>query len=235
MASRSGRIMPFMKASGETTKLVAEALSGMPKETCMSVSSKKIKQTGLGSTLISMEVSTLASGSTMCKRGKGKKFGLMELSTWASTRMGKSMGMEFTSGRTEVNLKATGKTTKSLAMGCITGMMAEFTKVIGFKTICMAMESTNGLMGACMKEITQTTKRMGMGSTPTRMDVVTRANGATESSTEKDCSLLPKEYSAKESGRMGSAYSGWMRSTQSTPPGLKAMSKSASDQISYNE
>ena len=121
------------------------------------------------------------------------------------------MGMEFTNGQTVVSSKETGKKTKLQATEFTTGKMEEFTKAIGNKIICMVKVCISGLMEDNMKVSMLMIKKKVTEFTNIQTAVVIKVNGLMASNTEKELSLVLREYQGKVNGKMENVYTGLMK------------------------
>lgn len=121
------------------------------------------------------------------------------------------MAMEFTNGLTEVSSKETGKKTKLLVTVFTTGKMEEFTKAIGNKIICMVKDCISGLMEDNMKVSMLMIKKKVTEFTNIQTAVVIKVNGLMASNTEKELSLVLREYQGKVNGKMENVYTGLMK------------------------
>ena len=83
---RSGLMALNMKESGDSTKLMAKASSGMLTVTYTRVFGKTTKRTGTESTFMSMVLSTKATGSTIFKTAKELSLGVTAVNTKEDTK-----------------------------------------------------------------------------------------------------------------------------------------------------
>ena len=200
-----------MKESGWIIKLKAKEHFGMQKVMYILVILKLIKQMAMVFTHMLMVLGMKDSGSMMSKKVQEKRHGLMELSMSVNTKTVKNMDMVYTNGLTEVSSKETGKKTKLLVTVFTTGKMEEFTKAIGNKIICMVKVCISGLMEDNMKVSMLMIKKKVTEFTNIQTAVVIKVNGLMASNTEKELSLVLREYQGKVNGKMENVYTGLMK------------------------
>mmetsp|Transcript_72548 Transcript_72548/g.132904 ORF Transcript_72548/g.132904 Transcript_72548/m.132904 type:complete len:207 (-) Transcript_72548:326-946(-) len=145
-ASRCGRTVPAMRASGWRTRPTAGEGLFMQMATSTRVNGRRTKLMGRVLTTMPMAPNMRDNGSTTGRVAKAWKSGQMVPNMWAGTWMAESMGMASFPGLTDHNMRASLSTMTSTVREFTLGAMVANTRASGRRTAWMAEDSSLGWM-----------------------------------------------------------------------------------------
>ena len=189
-----------MKGTGDSTKPVDMANSGMSMATYLRVSGLMIRPMGMEFTFIRMEPGMKVSGEMIFSTDKEKKSGPTTPCMRASTMKARSTEKASTSGKMAPDTMETGSKIELKDSANTNGKMAGAILVNGKTIICMVKEFTLGPTVEDMKENTKWTKSTGSVFTFGLMVVSMRVIGSMVSNMDRANTCSKTAHARPESG-----------------------------------